>query len=613
MKFFQQLLVAPAALGLLAPVAVTAAEVNLDGVNQYATEEQVTSISQFSDVRPTDWAYQALSNLIERYGCVAGYPDGTYRGQKAMTRFEAAALLNACLDRVTEVTDELKRLMAEFEKELAVLKGRVDGLEAKVGELEANQFSTTTKLSGIATMTLGGAGNTGFGDKLTSNYDVRLIFDTSLTGDDLLRTTPRSGNFADSVFGQGNTAMEVAFQEDSTDANGVDTVGINRLFYQFPVADGFTVTAGAKVRQDDMLAIWPSAYPADSILDLFTSAGARATYNLNLGAGFGVMYKKDGFSASANYVSNESRAEDATLGMGKGFTITGQLGYAAENWGGAFAYTYSSGLLTAGFESESVLVDDGKVIGTPCSKDAAIVALDAKTGEVIWKTSVKNPGGAGGYASPVKAELNGVPMYITLLGNAGGVVAVHAKSGKLLWQYTKMMNGTANIPSPVVKGDLVFASTGYGAGAALLKMKADGENVTVEELKFYKGNQLQNHHGGMTLVGDYVYLGNQHNQGFPACVELKTGEIKWKENNAPRGCEKSAAIAAADGMIYFRYENGVIALVEANPEEFKLVSTFKIPEPSNKPSWPHLAIASGKLYVRDQDKLHCFNLKDRSN
>jgi len=158
MKLFQQLLVAPAALGLLAPVAATAAEVNLAGVNQYATEEQVTSISQFSDVRPTDWAYQALSNLIERYGCVAGYPDGTYKGGRAMTRFEAAALLNACLDRVTEVTDELKRLMAEFEKELAVLKGRVDGLEAKVAELEANQFSTTTKLNGIATMTLGGAG-----------------------------------------------------------------------------------------------------------------------------------------------------------------------------------------------------------------------------------------------------------------------------------------------------------------------------------------------------------------------------------------------------------------------------------------------------------------------
>jgi hypothetical protein len=341
MKFFQQLLVAPAALGLMAPMAATAAEVNLSGVNQYASEEQVTSISQFSDVRPTDWAYQALSNLIERYGCVAGYPDGTYRGQKAMTRFEAAALLNACLDRVTEVTDELKRLMAEFEKELAVLKGRVDGLEAKVGELEANQFSTTTKLNGIATMVVGGAGNTGFGDNVTVNYDVRLNFDTSFTGKDLLRTTLRAGNFADSVFGQGNTALEVAFQEDAGANTGVDTVGINRLFYKFPIADGFTATVGAKVRQDDMLAMWPSAYPADTVLDLFTYAGARATYSLNLGAGIGLSWQKEGFSISANYVSNEGAAEDALVGAGEDLTATFQLGYAAESWGAAFAYTYT--------------------------------------------------------------------------------------------------------------------------------------------------------------------------------------------------------------------------------------------------------------------------------
>ena len=133
-----------------------ATELNINGVSDYsATGEQVTSITQFSDVYPTDWAYQALSNLIERYGCVAGYPNGTYRGNRAMTRFEAAALLNACLDRVTEVTDELKRLMKEFEKELAILKGRVDGLEARVGELEATQFSTTTKLKGQATFVVG--------------------------------------------------------------------------------------------------------------------------------------------------------------------------------------------------------------------------------------------------------------------------------------------------------------------------------------------------------------------------------------------------------------------------------------------------------------------------
>ncbi|MFN5194758.1 MAG: iron uptake porin, partial [Cyanobacteriota bacterium] len=111
-------LIGPSGLASPAPLTALAAE----------SEEQVTGISQFSDVRPTDWAYQALSNLIERYGCVAGYPDGTYKGGRAMTRYEAAALLNACLDRVTEVTDEIKRLMAEFEKELAVLRGRVDGL-----------------------------------------------------------------------------------------------------------------------------------------------------------------------------------------------------------------------------------------------------------------------------------------------------------------------------------------------------------------------------------------------------------------------------------------------------------------------------------------------------
>jgi hypothetical protein len=348
MKLFQQLLVAPAALGLLAPMAVSASELNLDGVNQYASEEQVTSISQFSDVKPTDWAYQALSNLIERYGCVAGYPDGTYRGQKAMTRFEAAALLNACLDRVTEVTDELKRLMAEFEKELAILKGRVDGLEAKVGELEANQFSTTTKLKGVATMVVGGAGDPlfgqeterlGFGDaeNVTFNYDVQLNLDTSFTGKDLLRTRLRAGNFSDSIFGNGNTAMEVAFQED----DGDDVVGINRLFYQFPIGENFTATFGAKVRQDDMLAMWPSAYPADTILDLFTYAGARNTYNLNLGGGAGLWWKKNGWSISGAYVSNENAAQNSFIGAGEDYTATAQLGYAAENWGAAVAYTYT--------------------------------------------------------------------------------------------------------------------------------------------------------------------------------------------------------------------------------------------------------------------------------
>jgi len=375
MKLFQKLLLAPAALGLLAPVAASAADLNIAGVSQYGSEEQVTSISQFSDVKPTDWAYQALSNLIERYGCVAGYPNGTFKGGQAMTRYEAAALLNACLDRITEVTDELKRLMKEFEKELAVLKGRVDGLDAKVAELEATQFSTTTKLKGIATFVLGansfGGSNPTFVNAARTaeggtsfNYDVRLNFDTSFTGKDLLRTTLRAGNFADSAFGGGygtsangigtNQAalglnqLEVAFQQNCGTADCGDVVAISRLFYQFPVGNGFTATFGGRVRQDDMLAMWPSVYPADTVLDIFTYAGAPGTYNLNLGAGAGLWYKKDAWSISANYVAgNGDIGNPGNGGIGtKGSQETGtvQVGYAGSNWGAAAAYNYSNGV-----------------------------------------------------------------------------------------------------------------------------------------------------------------------------------------------------------------------------------------------------------------------------
>jgi hypothetical protein len=383
MKLFQQLLVAPAALGLMAPVAVSAAELNINGVGQYASEEQVTSISQFSDVRPTDWAYQALSNLIERYGCVAGYPNGTFKGGQAMTRYEAAALLNACLDRVTEVTDELKRLMAEFEKELAVLRGKVDGLEARVGELEANQFSTTTKLKGKATFVIGA--NSFGGDFRTTpaaaayaksggvvaplgkkyadtaarvdggttfNYDLQLDLDTSFTGKDLLRTRLRAGNFSNSAwFGNppvGLNGMEAAFEAPA----GNDIVAINRLFYQFPVGSGFTATIGGRVRQDDMLPVWPSAYPADTVLDIFTYAGAPGTYSLNLGSGAGLWWKKGGFSVAVNYVSANGDNSNTNAntpncgGIGTDCSVqtgTAQVAFSGANYALAAAYTYSSG------------------------------------------------------------------------------------------------------------------------------------------------------------------------------------------------------------------------------------------------------------------------------
>ena len=193
------------------------------------SEMCIRDSTQFSDVYPTDWAYQALANLVETYGCVAGYPNGTFRGNRAMTRYEAAALLNACLDRVTEVTDELRRLMAEFETELAILKGRVDGLEAKVGELEATQFSTTTKLKGKADFIIGGISaddSVSKGEAVVFQYRYRLNMNTSFTGKDLLYTRLQAAT------GSGWTEAGDTHLADSG-SNG-NTLTVDKIWYTFP-------------------------------------------------------------------------------------------------------------------------------------------------------------------------------------------------------------------------------------------------------------------------------------------------------------------------------------------------------------------------------------------
>jgi hypothetical protein len=369
-------------LGLAAPLACHAANLDMAGVNRYASQEQVTSITQFTDVRPGDWAFQALTNLIERYGCVAGYPNGSFKGGQALTRYEAAALLNACLDRVTEVTDELKKLIKEFEIELAELRGRVDGLEAKVGELEATQFSTTTKLNGQATFVVGAnafsgsAINTGANtfnraaneftgrprtpvtlpNATTFNYDLQLTLDTSFTGKDLLRTKLRAGNFGQSVFGGEPHALslavlEAAFEEDcGSETDCGDVVAIDKLYYQWPIGSGFTATLGARVGQEEVLALWPSVYPSDTILNVMTVNGAPAAYSKNVGAGAGLWWQNNGFSVSTTYIAangdsgNPSvTAEDGGGGLGNrnsGATGSVQLGYQQEQWGLAAIWTY---------------------------------------------------------------------------------------------------------------------------------------------------------------------------------------------------------------------------------------------------------------------------------
>lgn len=256
---------------------------------------------------------------------------------------------------------------------------------------------------------------------------------------------------------------------------------------------------------------------------------------------------------------------------------------------------------------ESALIDGERVICTPGGEDATMVALDRKSGEVIWKCGIpKGPGKGYGYSSIMVSEGAGVRQYVQMLGAGTGCVGVAAKDGAFLWSYPRVGNGTATIPTPIIDGDQVFCSSGYGTGSALLRLVKDGDKVKVEQVYFLEGSQLQNHHGGLVHLGEYIYGGHGHNEGFPVCVEMKTGKIVWGGNQRGPG-SGSAAVLYADGQLYFRYESGIMALIGATKDGYKLNGTFKIPQRAG-PSWSHPVVLDGKLYLREQNNLFVYDV-----
>ncbi|MCB1035537.1 MAG: PQQ-binding-like beta-propeller repeat protein, partial [Acidobacteria bacterium] len=259
--------------------------------------------------------------------------------------------------------------------------------------------------------------------------------------------------------------------------------------------------------------------------------------------------------------------------------------------------------------SESPLVDGDRVIVSPGAREAALVALKADSGEEIWRAAIPSLGPKGtdgaGYSSVVISKAGGVKQYVQLLGR--GVVGIDAAKGKFLWGYNPVANDIANIPTPLIHGDLVFASSGYGTGAALLRLKRmKGGAVTAEEVYFLKADTFQNHHGGMILHEGHVYSGTGHNRGFPMSVELASGAVNW--GPIRNDGKSSAAVTYADGNLYFRYQNGLMLLVEATPTEYREKGSFMIPDVKRE-SWPHPVIANGKLLLREQGKLYAYDVK----
>ena len=287
---------------------------------------------------------------------------------------------------------------------------------------------------------------------------------------------------------------------------------------------------------------------------------------------------------------------------------TGQIA-----WQKNFSRDFSGSMMSQWGYSESPLVDGNSLVVTPGSDSAIIASLDKRTGRTLWKTPFQQGhlGNAGkdgaGYSSIVVANCGGIKQYVQLIGR--GIVSVAAKDGRPLWNYNRVANTTANVPTPVISGDYVFCTSGYNdGGAALLRIARSGTRLRASEVWYKQSRELQNHHGGVILLGQKLYFGHGHNNGFPVCVDMRSGRSQWaKTRGAGSG---SAAVVFADGHLYFRYEDGVMALIEASESDYNLKSTFRIASRNGK-SWPHPVIQDGKLYLREQDELLCYDIKAR--
>ncbi len=420
--------------------------------NQPDGQAQVTSISQLSDVRPTDWAFQALQSLVERYGVIAGYPDGTYRGNRALTRYEFAAGLNAALDRVNEllaagladkVSREdlatLQRLREEFAAELATLRGQVDSLEARTAQLEANQFSTTTKLNGE--VIFAGAGFTGGSDDLVNGrgvdrsgsqtegsniifpYRVRLNFDTSFTGTDRLRTRLQAGNVPS--FG-GSTLTGTNQARLGFDTNTSNNVELSDLIYQFTVFGTYLDSRGS-ARPRARVFIGAQDFQQDNVFDVVTpyagsGVGSISRFGIrnplyrlgDTNAGFGFDFNiNSAINLAAFYgANNQADADPSDVGGDGGGLFGGTTVFGAQLTFRPFS------TLTVGLNYYNAYLEAGN-LGTGT---ASLLAENIGNG---LPTNVDAYGAQFAWRIAPKISISGFAGYITANqrdfgGNDGG-------------------------------------------------------------------------------------------------------------------------------------------------------------------------------------------------
>jgi outer membrane protein assembly factor BamB len=247
--------------------------------------------------------------------------------------------------------------------------------------------------------------------------------------------------------------------------------------------------------------------------------------------------------------------------------------------------------------AESLLIDGNNLICYPGGSKGDMVALDKKTGKVVWANA--KIGGPAAYSSPIVVEQGKVRQIVTMTRKL--VVGVDAKTGKLLWSVEQTNKHGNNVATPMYSDGYVCTSSGYGSGSLGIKLTA--QSKTVKAKKVWSSRSLDNHHGGAVLVDGHVY-GSGHQKAGWTCLGLKTGEEKYRETGVGKG-----SVVYADGMLYCLSEKGTMGLVAATPEEHKVVSQFNVPSGGTGQYWAHPVISAGRLYIRHADKLYAYDIK----
>jgi outer membrane protein assembly factor BamB len=250
--------------------------------------------------------------------------------------------------------------------------------------------------------------------------------------------------------------------------------------------------------------------------------------------------------------------------------------------------------------SEGLLVDGDRVVCTPGGSKGTLAALDKRTGDVLWRTTDWTDPAV--YCSIMPATIAGVRQFVQLTGWT--LAGVEPETGKVLWRQGRL-GGPAVIATPIIRGDDVYVTSGYGIGCQRVHVTKEADGTLSADVAYWN-RLMKNHIGGVVLVGDSIY--GSSDPGILVCMDLATGDVKWKDRSVGKG-----SVVAADGMLYVRSEDGkgTVALVEAKPDGYREHGRFDPPDRSRQASWPPPVVTGGKLYLRDQDVLLCYDVRKR--